>query len=94
MIKGADKSTKGPQKMRYDDVFKFGKHKGETVVHVLANDYRYLRWLYIKRIKTFDKEVMEAIKEYLESDERCYEISRAQGCYEGPDSYEQYAEWL
>lgn len=91
---GADKTARPAPKMRYDDIFRFGKHKGKTVVHVLIHDYRYLRWLYIKGIKTFEKQVLDRIDEYMESDEKCYETSRAQGCYNGADSYEQFAEWL
>lgn len=94
-IIGAGQDTARPApKMQYDDVFRFGKHKGKTVVHVLVNDYRYLWWLYIKGIKTFEPKVMDRINEYLEFDEHCNHVSRVQGVYGGADAYEQCAEWL
>ena len=81
-------------KMNYNDKFTFGKHKGKTVISLLNYEYRYLWWIYIKKIRAFDDLLIEHIKKSLEHDANCDRVSREQGVYSGADSYEQCAEWL
>jgi hypothetical protein len=80
--------------MHWNEKFTFGKHKGKTVIHLMHYDYRYLWWIYIKGIRTFDDCVINNVKESLEFDANCCRVSRAQGVYGGADDYESMAQWL
>jgi hypothetical protein len=90
---GQDAAHRVP-KMDYNDKFTFGKHKGKSVISLLNYEYRYLWWIYIKKIRTFDDLLIKQIEKSLEHDANCDRVSRAQGAYSGADAYEAVAGWL
>lgn len=44
-----------------DDIFSFGKHKGDQVEDVIEDDPSYIEWLVEETIVEFDEETLELI---------------------------------
>jgi len=47
--------------MALDDIFTFGKHRGEQLEDVIEDDPDYIEWLVQDRIVEFDEEALELI---------------------------------
>lgn len=47
--------------MGIDDIFTFGKHKGEQLEDVIEDDPEYVEWLCQEEIVNFDDEAYELI---------------------------------
>jgi hypothetical protein len=47
--------------MGLDDIFKFGKHKGDQLEDVLDDDPDYIAWCVENGVVDFDEVAMEAI---------------------------------
>jgi hypothetical protein len=51
------------------DKFGFGKHKGETVRHVIEHDPEYILWLDSENIVEFSREILDNAEDYSGEDD-------------------------